>query len=208
MKKLWLLLLALPLIVWAQSPNFVPQSSSALPGGLNIIAKYLAPQNGLPVMGPSLLQDTGSQLLYNGTPVGLTPTTATCLAAAAPLTAPCVVATGTATGFGVASTSGTITLYTANAPNHATFSICPTIYIDTAGTAGNAVVNMAWTTPSGVVLSGYGFQTISLTAAGSLANFCQTFSTKLNTSASFVISAVGGTGSPVWEYSYNVTRMN
>lgn len=135
---------------------------------------------------------------------GLTPTQ--CLAAAAPVAAPCTAAVGQASGLGAAGTSGAVSLYTSNAPANAVIQICPNIFVTTSGTAGTAALFATWTTPGGASNTAYGLASAALTAFSAATN-CATIATAANSTAAFTITTSGATGTPSWEYAYVATRL-
>lgn len=132
--------------------------------------------------------------------------TTDCLAAVT-ISVPCVAYQHAFTALGVASTTGTITLYSSNAPANATFLLCGSVMVTTPATAGTAAFAISWTTPGGLVQNGAWLISGSLTSTGLSNAGCTTVVTKANTSLSFVISAQGATGSPVWESDPVVVRL-
>jgi hypothetical protein len=75
-KKLLLLLSFFPLVCLSQQPN-VTGPISSLPGTVSFLPMYYSTQQGIPIIAPSNLRDTGSSLLYNNVPVGGSPTIVT-----------------------------------------------------------------------------------------------------------------------------------
>jgi hypothetical protein len=132
-------------------------------------------------------------------------TNANCLAATT-VSTPCTGYEGTFTAQGASGTSGTITLYTSNAPANAQMLVCPYITISTAGSAGSVNQLFTWTTPGGSTNTNSNVSGTSLTSTGYSAT-CRTFALKGGSSFSFSVTAAGGTGSPVWETEITATRL-
>ncbi len=158
---------------------------------------------------PLSVQYNGSQVasVSNTGQINSSMTPAQCLAATS-LSAPCQAYSGSFTGLGTTGTTGTITLYSSNAPAGAVLQVCPNIVVDTVGTAGYAVTKYTWTTPGGAAESGNnGSQIVLTTAIGTIAQ-CNTIVVGAGQSASFVVMTGGSpTGSPIWETEPVVMRL-
>lgn len=148
-------------------------------------------------------QQTGGHPNGN-TPPSVTP--AACLAATS-VSTPCVAYAGSFTGLGVSGTTAVQTLYTSNAPANASFQVCPAVTINTAGTAGNAVLQVSFTTPGGTARVTSSFLSVALTTAGNQIGGCSSVTMGANSSFSFAVLAVSGTGTPVWETEPVVLRL-
>jgi hypothetical protein len=131
-------------------------------------------------------------------------TTASCIAATT-VTTPCLALQQTRTGLN-ATTSVSNTIYTTSAPANATYQICANIFISTSGT-GTANLGAIWTTPGSVVESGYTFATANLSSTSNNWVGCFTTISKAATSLSYYLNVSGGSGSPVWEGDFVVTRL-
>jgi hypothetical protein len=147
----------------------------------------------------------------NGTWGVLTPasnlTPAACLAATT-VTTPCVVYQGSFTGLGVSGTTGVQALYTTSAPAGATFQFCPTVFTGTAGTGGTIQLQVSYTTPGGQSRSSNNVNSTNLTNTGLQLSTCQTIAVAANSTLSFAVLAVSGTGTPSWETEPVVTRIH
>lgn len=147
----------------------------------------------------------------NGTWGALTPasnfTPAACLAATT-VTSPCIAYQGTFTALGVSGTTGVQALYASNAPANASFQVCPAVTINTAGSAGSAVLQVSFTTPGGTTRATSSFLSVALTSTGNQIGGCSSVTTGANSSFSFAVLAVSGTGTPVWETEPVVMRIH
>lgn len=150
---------------------------------------------------------SGWSAITHVNPTGLT-TAAQCLAAAVPITTPCIAGSGTASALNGTGTTGTITFYTSSAPSAALFNLCVFVAVDTAGTAGTITPTFAWTTPGGLSESGAFLGTVSMTTAFNQIGSCAVIQTKVSTSFTMSIAAGSATGSPLWEYGYTLTRLH
>lgn len=127
------------------------------------------------------------------------------------VTIPCVAYQGTFTGLGVSGTTGTIVLYSANAPASASLLICPNITVNTTGTGGQVKgIIHAWTSPGGANYVDYGSlfgNGVSLTTGG-IYTGCAMVVTKQGSTLSFYVTQQTATGSPIWETEPVVLRIH
>ena len=134
----------------------------------------------------------------------LTVSQANCLAATT-ITVPCQAYAGTFTGLGANGTTGTISLYTSNAPANATFQFCANTMSQGVGTAGVAQMTVNSVTPGGYAIA-YQLGGVALNSV-SLNGGCETFAAQAASTLSFVVNTSGATGNPVWETEPVVTRL-
>jgi hypothetical protein len=195
-----LLLSSIPALAQVTNPSIIVVS--AAPSGActaNLPLELLAPAG----------------VLYScqsGTWGVLTPasnlTPAACLAATT-VTTPCVVYQGSFTGLGASGTTGVQTLYTTSAPAGATFQFCPLVFIATAGSGGTVAVQATYTTPGGTSRSTSTIgPTANLTSTGLQFSTCIPLAVAANSTLSFAVLALSGTGTPTWETEPVVTRIH
>lgn len=115
---------------------------------------------------------------------------------------------------GLYGTTGTITVYSSNAPANATLMICDNVTVDTAGSGGNIVTALSTTTLGGYTANGSWAGEDSVTSTGVIAfnnGVRGCFSAPpipANGSFSFVISTQNSpSGSLVWETEPIVLRV-
>jgi hypothetical protein len=111
---------------------------------------------------------------------------------------------------GATGTTGTIQLYSSNAPANAQFQFMFPSFIGTAGSGGTLEPQFTYTTPGGNSRSS---STLGLTAAltGTGLQWSAqivTLAVGANTSLSFSVIAASGTGTPVWETEITVMRVH
>jgi hypothetical protein len=181
--------------------------------GSGTCTKYLlnlpsaAPPDSLQLMEFPSPTSSASQATWVD-PTALT-TAAQCLAAVT-VTTPCIAYQANATGLS-ATFSGTLhALYTTAAPANGVFEFCPTEFQNTGtGTiAGQAVMQVNWTTAGGNAVSGANLQNITFQTGGGVGNgSCTTVSTAVNTTLSVNMTTASGTGTVTWEYDLVVRRL-
>lgn len=173
---------------------------------------------------PSSTSPTATQLMEFGAPsgnisaqtwvnpTGLT-TTAQCLAAAVPITTPCIAyQSGAVTALTSASGGTPVTLYTTSAPSGGVFQFNAGMVQDTftSGTAGGFMtLEITGTTPAGVSISTA--VALATAFAGTAPQFGTSapyvFTTGNNSTLSFNVLALTGTGVLTWEYNLVVMRL-